>query len=327
MNEDELRRLRRLHTGAVEKHLDAGHGACCLKQPHAAKIVAEALRQFDGVRYDLLAWCVMPNHVHVVIQPLEGFGVQRILHTWMSHTAREINKLLKRGGDLWQAEYCDFAIRDAAELRNAARHTLENPASTGIINWRWKATNQAKLEALLGEKAELTQATPTEHDAVAPIDSDGSIGAENPAAFKYVRSRLGLDTGRTLQVGSPFDYAQQARLLVESHLPEPNDPAFLPAACERILHYLNMTRGGAFVLFTSYSMLSDAAERLRQPLEEAHLPLLVQGQARAARAARAVSRDARRGALRDQQLLAGHRRAGRSASQRHHRQASLRRPR
>src|SRR5206468_870433 len=68
-------------------------------------------------------------------------------------------------------------------------------------------------------------------------------------------------------------------LYVESGLPEPNDTnRFLPAACERILKYLRQTRGGAFVLFTSYKMLIDAANRLQPQLDDAGLPLLVQGQ-------------------------------------------------
>jgi ATP-dependent DNA helicase DinG len=84
---------------------------------------------------------------------------------------------------------------------------------------------------------------------------------------------------RTLALGSPFDYAEQATLYIESGLPEPNDPRFLPAACERIVKYLNETHGGAFVLFTSYAMLIAAANRLKDRIEkDLGLPLLVQGQ-------------------------------------------------
>ena len=84
---------------------------------------------------------------------------------------------------------------------------------------------------------------------------------------------------RTLQLGSPFDYASQATLYLESDLPDPNEATrFLPAACEKIVHYLEQTNGGAFVLFTSYRMLIDAANRLKSTLDELNLPLLVQGQ-------------------------------------------------
>ncbi len=97
--------------------------------------------------------------------------------------------------------------------------------------------------------------------------------------FDYIRKRLGIVRERTLQLGSPFDYAAQVTLYIESRLPEPNDTArFLPAAGERILHYLKQTHGGAFVLFTSYKMLIEAANNLAKDIEAMNLPLLVQGQ-------------------------------------------------
>lgn len=105
----------------------------------------------------------------------------------------------------------------------------------------------------------------------APGDADGD------PAFHYIRSRLGLDRCATLQVGSPFDYRRQATLYLEAGLPDPGSAEFLPAACERVIHYVKETHGGAFVLFTSYSMLNEAAERLRGPLEEMALPMLVHG--------------------------------------------------
>jgi len=101
--------------------------------------------------------------------------------------------------------------------------------------------------------------------------------------FTYIKSRLGIDKAKTLQLGSPFDYRKQATLLVESDLPEPNDPLFVARACERIVHYLKMTAGGAFVLFTSYGMLNSAHERLRPILDQLKLPLLVHGQGPPAR--------------------------------------------
>jgi ATP-dependent DNA helicase DinG len=104
-------------------------------------------------------------------------------------------------------------------------------------------------------------------------------GGAAPDAFDYIKSRLGVVKEKTLQLGSPFDYGAQATLYIEEALPEPNDNArFLPAACEKILKYLQVTRGGAFVLFTSYSMLRDAANRLKESIDRLGLPLLVQGQ-------------------------------------------------
>lgn len=105
------------------------------------------------------------------------------------------------------------------------------------------------------------------------------VKRESSSPFAYIQSRLGAEEARTLQLGSPFDYAAQATLYIENDLPEPSDTArFLPAACEKILHYLKLTNGGAFVLFTAYRMLIDAANRLRPALRDLQLPLLVHGE-------------------------------------------------
>jgi ATP-dependent DNA helicase DinG len=109
-----------------------------------------------------------------------------------------------------------------------------------------------------------------------PITADS---AESSDPFSYIRKRLGVDDPRTLQLGSPFDYASQATLYIEDDLPEPSDNLrFLPAACEKVMKYLLQTQGGAFVLFTSYKMLVDAANRLKSRIEALGYPLLVQGQ-------------------------------------------------
>lgn len=114
-----------------------------------------------------------------------------------------------------------------------------------------------------------------------PIDEDAEPGPREGVAapaFGYIARRLGVDSATTLQLGSPFDYESQATLFIETRLPEPGEPGFLDAACERIVHYLDLTRGGAFVLFTSYHMLRQVVERIGPRLEMMNLPLLVHGQ-------------------------------------------------
>jgi ATP-dependent DNA helicase DinG len=116
-------------------------------------------------------------------------------------------------------------------------------------------------------------------DAHATLEAATPQGEQADPAFAYIKSRLGVTKEQTLQLGSPFDYANQATLYIESDLPEPGDALrFIPAACEKIVRYLQQTNGGAFVLFTSYSMLIDAANRLKEELDELGYPLLVQGQ-------------------------------------------------
>jgi REP element-mobilizing transposase RayT len=119
----------------LEDFLDQGAGACVLKQPRIANVVASALKKFDGVRYRMLAWCVMPNHVHVVFQPSEQHELAEILHTWKSFTSVEINRQLSRSGPLWQKEYYDHLIRNGGQLKRAIRYTVENPARAGMWDW------------------------------------------------------------------------------------------------------------------------------------------------------------------------------------------------
>ncbi len=137
LTDAELRRLRDLHSEQVEKYLDAGHGACHLKDARAAAIMRDALRHFDGQRYDLIAWCVMPNHVHVVVRPRPGEELAKITHSWKSFTSNGINKALGRKGTLWQPDSFDHLIRDADDLERSVQYVLDNPRAAGLSNWPW----------------------------------------------------------------------------------------------------------------------------------------------------------------------------------------------
>jgi len=97
--------------------------------------------------------------------------------------------------------------------------------------------------------------------------------------FEYIKARLGVVKEKTLALGSPFDYEKQATLYIETDLPDPTDGhRFLRAALSRIEHYVRETNGGAFVLFTSYKMLKEAANSLRGKLEAQGFGVLVHGE-------------------------------------------------
>jgi REP element-mobilizing transposase RayT len=137
LSEHEEKRLQQLFSEKVEKYLDGGHGACWLKRDDIAELVANALRHFDGTRYELFAWCVMPNHVHVVVKPLPGYELPQILHSWKSFTAKEANKRLNRTGEFWQPEPYDHLIRDEADFIHAVNYVLRNPEMAGLHGWKW----------------------------------------------------------------------------------------------------------------------------------------------------------------------------------------------
>lgn len=137
LSDADLDRLEQLHSEKVEKWLDAGHGACWLKDQRIARLVADALSHFDGQRYVLVAWCVMPNHVHVVFRPQAGHELPDILHSWKSFTSKEANKILKRSGEFWQAEYYDHLIRNENDFRKQVQYVLENPVKANLEGWKW----------------------------------------------------------------------------------------------------------------------------------------------------------------------------------------------
>ena len=120
------------YLSAVDEELDRGIGPVWLADPDCAAIVADALGQFDGQRYDLLAWCVMPNHVHVLIRQVEGRPLGAIVKSWKSYTARMINRRLGRQGPLWAADYFDRYIRDEDQMIGVMRYIEANPVKAGF---------------------------------------------------------------------------------------------------------------------------------------------------------------------------------------------------
>ncbi|MFO0960831.1 MAG: helicase C-terminal domain-containing protein [Isosphaeraceae bacterium] len=104
-------------------------------------------------------------------------------------------------------------------------------------------------------------------------------GGPRGDGFEFARGRLGLSSGESLKVGSPFDYARQATLHLTRSLPDPAQfpREFEDAAIRAIPNYLEQTQGKAFVLFTSYRMLQRAAEQLDPWFRERNINLLTQG--------------------------------------------------
>jgi len=130
--------LANLQNTVIDPELDNGHGSCILRDPNIAGIVANALKHFDGQRYELLAWCVMPNHVHVVVRIFQGEDLEKVLHSWKSFTAHEINKITGSCGTIWQKESYDHLVRDGDDLRNQVLYVLNNPRKLSTSrDWPW----------------------------------------------------------------------------------------------------------------------------------------------------------------------------------------------
>jgi REP element-mobilizing transposase RayT len=135
----------------IEQLLDAGHGACWLRQTAVANIVEDSLLHGDGKRYRLLAWCVMPNHIHVLIETGSVYPVSAIVQGWKSYTARLINQHLGRSGSLWMRDYFDRYIRDDHHLAAVIAYIHSNPVKAGLVSLEQEwSYSSARLGATIG---------------------------------------------------------------------------------------------------------------------------------------------------------------------------------
>ena len=125
----------------LDKYEDAGYGQCFLKDERIAKIVQDALLHFHGERYELIQWCIMPNHVHVLIKVEPEVSLSTILHSWRTFTAHEANKVLGRTGQFWMHEYFDRYIRDVDHFNKTVNYIRNNPVKAGLTtdpdHWPW----------------------------------------------------------------------------------------------------------------------------------------------------------------------------------------------
>jgi REP element-mobilizing transposase RayT len=133
--EDDQRRRKEL-----ERYLDKGRGDCALRKPEVANLVEENLLKHADGRYELRAWVVMPNHVHVLFR-VNKIPMSQIVGAWKKHTARQINDGIGRRGKFWAADYFDLFMRNADHERRTVRYIENNPAKAKLVrtpqDWRW----------------------------------------------------------------------------------------------------------------------------------------------------------------------------------------------
>jgi len=110
----------------LEAWLDRGLGRCKLRDACVAGMVEEIMLHHHGSRFELLAWCIMPNHVHALIQ-IWDWPLARVLQNWKSLSALKANRILGRGGPFWQREYWDTFMRTEKQERSAIHYVETNP--------------------------------------------------------------------------------------------------------------------------------------------------------------------------------------------------------
>ena len=154
---EEIRFSRRWGTDAarhaelrrrIARYEDAGWGDCHLRRPEIAALVRDALFRFDGERYQLLEWCVMPNHVHVLLEQRRGFPLAEIVRSWKAYTARWANEILGRNGPFWMRDYHDRRIRNEKHMNQAVAYVRNNPVKAGLCeraeDWPWSSAAEPR---------------------------------------------------------------------------------------------------------------------------------------------------------------------------------------
>ncbi len=130
----------------VESVMDKGLGSCVLSRPDFAAKVIEAWRYYDGQRYEIIAFVIMPNHVHLLIRVFLGWKLGNLVWSWknrVSYYARSQGIRLSEANSVWQREYWDRFIRDEKHYHAAIAYILDNPVSAGLCahreEWPWSS--------------------------------------------------------------------------------------------------------------------------------------------------------------------------------------------
>ncbi len=170
-----LLRLKRKHTSAeiirqeydqhfekFDMHLDQyQESPKFLNDERIASMTAETIMYWNQKKYDLLAFCIMPNHVHMVIEVDDSVGqvnnlsnnytglLSPIMFSIKRYTARQANIILNREGNFWQHESYDHIVRNEMELNNIIRYILMNPVKAFLVSdWRLWQWNYCKFDAV-----------------------------------------------------------------------------------------------------------------------------------------------------------------------------------
>ena len=213
-------------------------------------------------------------------------GVGETLDNTLSEPFADLAGGLKRLRDLAVTDEDRFELNSYTERCQAIADECDalcDQTLDGCVYW--VETQRTARAGLAGVRATLS-CSPVE---VAPIltsqlfDGEKSVTLTSATlttgngSFEHAKRRLGCDGARTLELGSPFDHAAQVELRLEPEMPDPREPGYLRALGDKIVEHVRATEGGAFVLFTSFRTLHDAADETRGRLEDAGHRLWVQG--------------------------------------------------
>jgi len=129
----------------LEAWLDRGFGRCWLRRAEVPAIVETELLAGHKHNYQLQAWVIMPNHVHLVVDVWQT-PLSRLIKQWKGATAVACNRFLRRDGQFWQEDYWDTLIKNPKHLLQAIRYVENNPSKAKLAldpkQWRWSSARR-----------------------------------------------------------------------------------------------------------------------------------------------------------------------------------------
>ena len=281
--------LNRLWNPRTEKGLLA-----TLRQGKAVKLVAEILSESDKFFENVESAC---EEISATAKPKFGGEAAR-KRAWTELRIRRaelvkdnvtlpiqrlreaVSELVKLSDDKDIGQELIECNRRLGELKIEVAEFLSQQADDHVywVERSGKTQRNLSLNAAPVDVAEFLRLRLFESDtSVIMTSATLATNSNSQSGLNYFSKRVGCESATMLQVGTPFDYARQMKLFAVKKMPDPREAGYADALIHWIEHFVRQTHGKAFVLFTSYKLMQEAAERMRPFFEELKLELFVQG--------------------------------------------------
>jgi ATP-dependent DNA helicase DinG len=281
--------LNRLWNPRTEKGLLA-----TLRQGKAVKLVAEILSESDKFFENVESAC---EEISAAAKPkFGGEGARKRAWTELRIRRAElvkdnvtlpiqrlreaVSELVKLSDDKDIGQELIECNRRLGELKVEVAEFLSQQADDHVywVERSGKTQRNLSLNAAPVDVAEFLRLRLFESDtSVIMTSATLATNTKSQAGLNYFSKRVGCESATMLQVGTPFDYERQMKLFTVKKMPDPREAGYADALIHWVEHFVRQTHGKAFVLFTSYKLMQEVAERMRPFFDELKLELFVQG--------------------------------------------------
>ena len=196
----------------IDEWLDAGEGECILRRPEIAAIVSENFQHFDGQRYKLDSYAIMPNHVHVLVTLAPGEDLAKVMHSWKSFTSKAIGRALGQEGQVWQEDYFDRLVRNDQHWLGVRKYIAMNPMGARLRDGEYVLYDSRKDYCRESELLAPTSNVPIQSEPAAPTPCTEAL------ASAIVADGLAINSGFLNGMGTAEAKSKIITWLVEKDL-------------------------------------------------------------------------------------------------------------